>query len=302
MTQKKTGLIVFIIVLAIIVVAALYIWIDYRNYEKRLTAKPETITLENAPDIYAKNENGDEIKLDVIGSSWVYNGNRTGEVVTNIEDLDKTYDESKENVYLADEKVVLYTKENVFFKNKDLQEYSSINGSNDEMELGSHSSGGDNGTEINVYMNQLGKNTVITQLNTEQGTIQTVFYGRVISNSDIYSLSNLSVANAKDIDMAMTKVPYSRFVKKYDFKNNKLTVYYDMQMEEYMQEDIAISLFTVFNDLKEVEINLDEATIKSVKTRDNNDQKYIDELNFTFTYDEINSNGLIEKVRQRVAR
>ena len=30
---------------------------------------------------------------------------------TNIEDLDKTYDESKENVYLADEKVVLYTKE-----------------------------------------------------------------------------------------------------------------------------------------------------------------------------------------------
>ena len=302
MTQKKMGLIVFIIVLAIIVGAALYIWIDYRNYEKKLTAKPEYEFLENAPDVYAKNENGDEIKVDVIGSSWVYNGNRTGEVVTNIEDLDKTYDESKENVYLADEKVVLYTKENVFFKNKDLQEYSSINGSNDEMELGSHSSGGDNGTEIEAYMNQVGKNTVITQLNTEQGTIQTVFYGRVISNSDIYSLSNLSVANDKDIDMAMTKVPYSRFVKKYDFKNNKLTVYYDMQMEEYMQEDIAISLFTVFNDLKEVEINLDEATIKTINPNGGNDNKYIDELNFTFTYDEINSNGLIEKVRQRVAR
>ena len=302
MTQKKMGLIVFIIVLAIIVGAALYIWIDYRNYEKKLTAKPEYEFLENAPDVYAKNENGDEIKVDVIGSSWVYNGNRTGEVVTNIEDLDKTYDESKENVYLADEKVVLYTKENVFFKNKDLQEYSSINGSNDEMELGSHSSGGDNGTEIEAYMNQVGKNTVITQLNTEQGTIQTVFYGRVISNSDIYSLSNLSVANDKDIDMAMTKVPYSRFVKKYDFKNNKLTVYYDMQMEEYMQEDIAISLFTVFNDLKEVEINLDEATIKTINPNGGNDNKYIDELNFTFTYDELNSNGLIDKVRQRVAR
>jgi hypothetical protein len=75
-----------------------------------------------------------------------------------------------------------------------------------------------------------------------------------------------------------------------------------MQMEEYMQEDIAISLFTVFSDLKEVEINMDEATIKSVKTKSGVDQKYIDELNFTFTYDEINSNGLIEKIRQRVAR
>ena len=40
----------------------------------------------------------------------------------------------------------------------------------------------------------------------------------------------------------------------------------------------------------------------SSSLREQSVSKYIDELNFTFTYDEINSNGLIEKVRQRVAR
>ena len=300
MSQKKTGFIAFIIVLLVILVAALFIWVDYRNFINK-DKNEKFDTLEKAPMLYEKNEKGEESEVSKIGSMWIYKGERTGEPVTEIDDIDNTYKEENEKVYLLDEEVSVYTKENINFASRGITEFYSSTGLNDDMKKGSNSWGSNRGNEIHVFMNQIGKNTVIFEMDGEQGQLQGIIYARVISNFDIYNLKDLSIESDKDIDLAMSKAPYSRFLKRYSFENDVLKVYYDMPMEEYMQEDIALAFMTVFKDLKTVEINLDEATIKTMKTTSDED-KYINELNFTFTYDELNSNGLIDKIRDRIAR
>lgn len=300
MPQKKTGLVVFIIVIVVIALAALFIWTDYLTYVNK--AKNEKFDqLEKAPILYGKTEDGEEFELTTIGSSWVYNGERTGEPVTAIDDVDTEYKETEERIFFLDDKIEVYAKENVNFTSKGITEYYSTTGLNNDMKKGSNSWGSSHGNGIDVFMNQVGKNTVIVEMVNDQGTVQALFYGRVLGKSNLFDYKDLSVANDKDIDMAMSNAPYSRFIKKYDYKDDKLTIYYDMQMEEYMQENIALSLMSVFKDLKEVEIKLDEATVKSVRTTAGED-KYIDEFNFTFTYDELNSDGTIDKIRERIAR